>query len=117
VELTHTATGRRQRCAKVHQLVHQLVLEAFVGPRPDGMESLHGLGGKLDNRYPENLRWGTSSENHLDQYRDGTMVRARLSAAIVRECRTRYAAGGVTQRELAARVQGEQEHHDLGAKR
>jgi hypothetical protein len=56
--------------------VHHLVLMAFVGPRPDGMEGLHGNGDELDNRL-ENLRWGTKSENMRDQVRHGTHVQAR----------------------------------------
>lgn len=51
--------------------VHQLVLEAFVGPCPDGMEVLHGNGDASDNRR-ENLRYGTSQENRMDAVRHGT---------------------------------------------
>lgn len=54
--------------------IHRLVLEAFVGPRPMGMECLHGVGGKSDNHI-ENLRWGTRSENIQDKVRDGTTNR------------------------------------------
>jgi hypothetical protein len=52
-------------------LVHQLVLGAFVGPRPDHAESLHGDGVPGNNRLP-NLRWGTRSENMQDAVRHGT---------------------------------------------
>jgi hypothetical protein len=52
--------------------VHRLVLEAFVGPRPEGMVCRHGPRGGLDNRL-ENLSWGTHHENlALDRRRDGT---------------------------------------------
>lgn len=51
--------------------VHSLVLEAFVGPRPDGMEACHGFGGQVDNRLV-NLRWDTLSENNYDMVRQGT---------------------------------------------
>lgn len=51
--------------------VGALVLEAFVGPRPDGMECCHINGDGLDNRV-ENLRWDTHSENVLDTMRQGT---------------------------------------------
>lgn len=52
--------------------VHTLVLEAFVGPRPDGADACHGAAGKSVNT-PPNLRWGTRSENVLDSVlRDGT---------------------------------------------
>lgn len=42
--------------------VHQLVLEAFVGPCPEGCEVLHLNHNPADNRL-ENLRYGTRSEN------------------------------------------------------
>lgn len=50
--------------------VHVLVLEAFVSPRPDGMDACHWNDNPADNRLP-NLRWGTRSENLLDQVRNG----------------------------------------------
>src|SRR5215471_14696315 len=43
-------------------LVHPLILTAFAGRRPPGMEVLHGNGRKADNRL-SNLRFGTHSEN------------------------------------------------------
>lgn len=52
------------------RLVHALVLAAFVGPRPEGMESLHRNGNPADNRL-ENLRYGTRSENLLDAVEHG----------------------------------------------
>lgn len=45
--------------------VHRLVLTAFVGPYPDGMESRHLNGVKSDCRL-ENLAWGTSEQNRAD---------------------------------------------------
>lgn len=50
--------------------VHVLVLEAFVGPRPEGMECLHGDGDPSNNRLC-NLHWDTPSENQLDRVRHG----------------------------------------------
>jgi len=50
--------------------VHTLVLRAFVGTRPDGMEACHWNDEPSDNRI-ENLRWGTRSENLLDSVRNG----------------------------------------------
>ena len=55
---------RRKRAA-----VHRLVLEAFIGPCPEGKEANHINGDKLDNR-PENLEWVTSSENTKQWYGD-----------------------------------------------
>lgn len=52
-------------------LVHRLVLAAFVGPQPVGMEALHGDGDPANNRLT-NLRWGTHSENQYDQVAHGT---------------------------------------------
>lgn len=51
--------------------VHVLVLEAFVGPRPDGMDGCHWNGDPGDNRLP-NLRWDTRSANILDSVRNGS---------------------------------------------
>jgi len=51
-------------------LVHQLMLEAFEGPRPDKGESLHDDDCKTNNTFP-NLRWGTRSQNVIDAYRNG----------------------------------------------
>lgn len=54
-------------------LVHKLVALCYLGPCPEGMEVLHGPGGKLDNR-PENLSYGTKIDNYgRDRRRDGTM--------------------------------------------
>lgn len=44
------------------KLVHGLVMLAFVGPRPQGMEVLHQNHIPWDNR-KSNLRYGTRSEN------------------------------------------------------
>jgi hypothetical protein len=51
-------------------LIHRLVLTAFVGPQPIGMEALHGDGDTANNRL-SNLRWGTHSENQHDQVAHG----------------------------------------------
>lgn len=52
-------------------LVHRLVLEAFVGPCPGGMECRH-LDGNPRNNNLSNLKWGTRSENQQDSVRHGT---------------------------------------------
>lgn len=48
--------------------VHRLVLQAFVGPCPDGLECRHLNGDPTDNRV-ENLAWGTPSENRQDMWK------------------------------------------------
>ncbi len=49
------------------------VLEAFVGPRPDGQECCHNNGNCLDNA-SENLRWGTRESNDKDRVIHGDVV-------------------------------------------
>lgn len=56
-------------------LIHRLVLTAFVGPQPVGMEALHGDGDPANNSIT-NLRWGTHSENQHDQVAHGTHANA-----------------------------------------
>ncbi|OLL21257.1 MULTISPECIES: NUMOD4 motif-containing HNH endonuclease [unclassified Rhodococcus (in: high G+C Gram-positive bacteria)] len=56
--------------------VHTLVMLAFTGPRPEGMEVCHGPGGKLDNRLC-NLRYDTRTANLYDAVRDGTHFQSR----------------------------------------
>lgn len=53
------------------EAVHRLILEAFVGPCPIGMEACHNDGNK-DNNVPSNLRWDTSKNNHADRHGHGT---------------------------------------------
>ena len=50
--------------------VHRLVLEAFVGPCPPGMECRHLNDDPRDNRL-ENLAWGTKQQNYADRVRLG----------------------------------------------
>lgn len=56
--------------------VHQLVIEAFDGPRPPGHQIRHLDGDRLNNRR-ENLSYGSASENMLDSVRHGTHAAAR----------------------------------------
>jgi hypothetical protein len=50
--------------------VHLLVARAFLGPRPEGMETRH-LDGDPTNNHASNLRYGTKSENARDRIRHG----------------------------------------------
>lgn len=54
---------------KEHFLVHHLVLEAFVGPRPEGAHACHRDDNPSDNRL-ENLYWGTPEDNMADKVRN-----------------------------------------------
>jgi hypothetical protein len=60
--------------------VHTLVLNAFVGPAPEGMECCHN-DGVASNNLVSNLRWDTRSENVLDCFRHGVRVRKAGVAA------------------------------------
>lgn len=53
--------------------VHKLILEAFVGNRPQGYVCRHLNGNALDNRL-ENICWGTPKENAHDAIKHGTAV-------------------------------------------
>jgi hypothetical protein len=62
--------GRRRRVMlyaegkKFQRFVHHLVLEAFVGPRPQGYTANH-LDGDPGRNWASNLEWVTLKENHL----------------------------------------------------
>lgn len=56
--------------AKRTRLVHQLVLESFVGPRPNGLEAFHIDDDKHNNR-TDNLRWATHAENMANKIKTG----------------------------------------------
>jgi hypothetical protein len=50
--------------------VHSLVAEAFIGPRPIGLEVRH-LDGDSTNNAVDNLRYGTHAENMQDRVKHG----------------------------------------------
>lgn len=65
-----------RRDGKAYQkTVHSLVLLAFIGPRPDVLETRHLNGDALDNRL-SNLKYGTHDENMQDCLRHGTHSQA-----------------------------------------
>lgn len=85
--------------------VHRLVLTAFVGQCPPGMQCRHLDGNGANNRL-DNLRWGTPSENNIDQLRHGTFPHRKLTDEQVAEIRATYTGGNRTARvreALAAR--------------
>jgi hypothetical protein len=88
------------------RLVHHLVLEAFVGPCPEGMECCHRDDHRGNNAL-SNLRWDTHRANCQDAIRNGKQARgerhgiAKVTAEVVRAIRSEYAAGGVSQSALA----------------
>ena len=54
------------------KFVHQLVLEVFVGPRPDGLVACHYDDVKSNN-HVSNLRWDTVSANSRDRLRNNPL--------------------------------------------
>lgn len=58
--------------------VHHLVLEAFVGPRPTGMECRHFPSNDPTNNRLDNLQWGTPKQNGEDRVAMGTAVGPKL---------------------------------------
>lgn len=71
--------------------VHQLVMLAFQGETPKGMEILHINGNPNDNRI-NNLRYGSRTDNILDVYKIGKLWR-KLSIHDVKEIRIRLTNG------------------------
>jgi hypothetical protein len=92
------------------EYVHTLVLEAFIGPRPEGMEACHFPIRDAFNNDLRNLRWDTALANMQDMKAHGTgrrgegHYRTRLTKEAVREIRD-LAAGGVGYPRLAERFQ------------
>lgn len=88
--------------------VHRAVLEAFVGPCPDGMEGCHS-DGDPSNNHLGNLRWDTQSGNWADARKHGTArIRdthhwTKLSSMDVAEIIALRSAHGLYQKDIAAR--------------
>jgi len=61
---------RNGRGEKRSFAVHRLVLEAFVGKRPNGKQCAHSDGNPANNNL-DNLRWATAKENIDDRKRHG----------------------------------------------
>lgn len=86
--------------------IHRLVLLAFVGPCPEGMEACHNDGNHLNNHF-SNLRWDTRKSNWNDMKLHGvapigekhgrthlssdevTAIRVMYSKGVSKECITR----------------------------
>ncbi|MFA4834859.1 MAG: HNH endonuclease [Dehalococcoidia bacterium] len=79
-------------------LVHRLVLLAFVGPCPSGMEACHNDGSRTNNHI-NNLRYGTRKENVDDRAIHNTNLvgekhpNCKLNAKQVKQIRLLYENG------------------------
>lgn len=87
---------------KRHVTVHTLVLETFVGPRPDNMSCRH-LDGNKDNNHISNLKWGTAWEQARDKELHGVNNKgsrngqAKLTEKIVREIKAMLNGGASSE--------------------
>lgn len=90
-----------------YRMVHCMVAEAFIGPRPPGYDVGHDDNNKSNN-HVSNLKYQTHHENILDRKRHGverageTVPTSRLTEAEVRLIREGYEAG-VGRTQLARR--------------
>ena len=88
----------RVRIAGKYHCVHVLVADAFIGPRPDGMEIDHKNGNKCNNG-ASNLEYVSKSENTKRFWasrkvnRSGNRGKAKLKAYQVRDIRELYKSG------------------------
>lgn len=100
VVLSDTARGTRRDAS-----VHRLVLEAFAGPCPPGMQADHVNRNRADNRL-SNLRWVTREEQNRNRVlrppKGEEYSAAKLTVDTVRELRTLRSAGAPL-RDLARR--------------
>ena len=89
--------GKNRTCQ-----VHRLVLEAFVGPCPDGHEGCHKDGDRQNPRL-DNLYWGTRQQNCLDTLRHGRNKKAVLSPEQI-DLAVSLHASGATHQSIADEV-------------
>lgn len=90
-------------------LVHQLVLEIFVGPRPPELVARHFPDRDPANNAVGNLSWATQKVNVGDKVAHGTETKgsrhgcAKLTEEKVASIRADYATGRFTMQELGAK--------------
>ncbi|WP_292411380.1 HNH endonuclease [Mesorhizobium sp.] len=91
-----------------HRKAHQLVAEAFIGPKPFPSAEVRHADGTRTNDHFSNLEWGTSKDNKADMVRHGTRMagekhhRAKLTLAQVEEIKA-LACTGMSQRVIGER--------------
>jgi len=72
VTLVYMSKDRQTRIKKT-KYIHQIVLETFLGPCPEGMEACHFPDRNPANNHINNLRWGTHRDNYRDAVKHGTL--------------------------------------------
>lgn len=87
---------------KVYPMVHQLVAETFLGPRPENFDTCHNNGIRDDNRIM-NLRYDTRKNNFEDTKIHGTRVRGEKqgSSKLTEAQVLSIIKDGRTQKEIA----------------
>lgn len=97
--------GHRER-----KYIHTLVLEVFVGPRPEKADGCHDPDPTPTNNRLNNLKWGTRLENVRDAIRHGRWMRGSMTplakiserqVPIIRELCNRYPGKSGIQSFLA----------------
>jgi hypothetical protein len=108
-ERTGRPVVRLQRDGKTYQfLVYRLVLAAFVGPCPPGMEACHFPDPSPFNNRLGNLRWDTRKGNARDRILTGTNAcgskinHAKIVESDIPEIFRLYASG-LNQKGIASR--------------
>ena len=77
MQVSIIGADRKQRT----RMVHQLVLDAFVGPCPEGMEACHADDDPRNN-HVGNLRWGTRSSNMRERVANGRHNESRKTHCV-----------------------------------
>lgn len=85
-----------------HYYVHTVILDTFIGPKPEGCVACHNDGDGKNNRI-ENLRWDTQKNNEADKRKHGTAMlgpkhhQAKLSYLDIKEILRRHRLGEKTK--------------------
>jgi hypothetical protein len=98
----YLVVGLSRNGVQKRRYVHQLVMEAFIGPCPPGMQVCHTHDPNPQNNRLGNLRYDTPTGNTADKYAHGSLIRPAKRVAKHRgkltdeqheEIRRRRAAG------------------------
>jgi len=91
---------------RTQKMVHVIIAETFLGPRPPGALACHGNGIRTECDI-DNIYWGTPQDNADDRVRHGNNLpgsQNRNSKLLERDIEEiRRLAGSVTQQSLAAK--------------
>lgn len=101
--ITLVETGRNRR---EQRYVHDMVLVAFVGPKPTGFEVCHGPAGERVNTL-ENLRYDTRQANSLDRHKWGEGWKKHGRHGLLTSC-------AVCQTEITVYRRKQRPHHLCG---